>query len=49
VLREHQNRKHAGLTQEAQQLVHLQNQEAAIRHRIQVTIETVDDDNARAM
>src|ERR1700709_1360912 len=47
MLREHQNGKDPELTEVAQQLVHLQDQEALVRHRVQVAIEAVDDHDTR--
>ena len=43
MLRQHQDGQDATLTEIAQQFVHLQNQEALIRHRVEVAVKAIDD------
>src|SRR5581483_7602539 len=49
VLRQHQDGQHALLAEITQQLVHLQDEEALVRHGVHVTVQAVDDDNAGAL
>src|SRR6185437_6867302 len=46
VLRKHQHRKHAQLAEVTQQLVHLKDEETLVRHRVEIAVQTVDDDNS---
>src|SRR5690348_702130 len=47
VLREYQQRQHAKLAQVTQQLVHLQDEEALVRHRVEIAVQAVYDDDPR--
>src|SRR3954469_14965486 len=45
MLSEDQDGQHAFLPEIAQELMHLKDEESLIRHRVEVTVQTVDDDN----
>ena len=46
VLREHEHRGHAVLPEVAEQLVQMQQEEPLLRHRVEIAVEAVDDQDA---
>lgn len=49
MLSEQKEREHAPLPEVAQELVHLEDQKALVRHGVEIAIEAVDDDDPRAV